>query len=132
MKNTANMVEMPIGTVKALKKMLFNSENGVDLSAIIADVAEPENEDLTAINVALVYKGLSPEIDTNPRYTHWGENKCTKYTFVHYSLIRDIVFCSETECSIAGGQLVEGRTYSNLREMPLKQWLNMATEPKTE
>ena len=49
MKNT---IELPIGTVKALKKMLFNSEKGVDLSGIIADVAKPENEDLTAIHVA--------------------------------------------------------------------------------
>lgn len=129
MKNT---IELPIGTVKALKKMLFNSEKGVDLSGIIADVAKPENEDLTAINVALVYKGITPDIDTKPRFAQWGKESCAKYTFVKYSLILGVVYCSETECKIADGQIIEGRTYSNLREMPLNQWLNTATEIKTE
>ena len=39
--------------------MLFSSENGVDLSSIVNDLAGvQQDEDLTAINVALVFKGI--------------------------------------------------------------------------
>lgn len=121
-----NFVEVPIGTLSALKNMLFNNE-GVDLSSIIEDLSKP-NDDLTAINIALTYKGFKPDIDSNPRYYQYPSGRVTRYDFIKYSLILDKVFCTETECTVEEGQLKEGKTYNYFREMSLSQWLNEKTE----
>lgn len=91
MKNLNASVTIPASTLNALKGLLFNSEDGVDLSSIIKDLAVGNsNEDLVAINVGLVFKGLTPEIDTNIRYSK-DYRDLVQYTFVSYSMIRDLV-----------------------------------------
>ena len=91
MKNLNASVTIPASTLNALKGLLFNSEDGVDLSSIIKDLAVGNtNEDLVAINVGLVFKGLTPEIDTNIRYAK-DYRDLVQYTFVSYSMIRDLV-----------------------------------------
>ena len=90
-KNLNASVTIPASTLNALKGLLFNSEEGVDLNSIIKDLAVGNtNEDLVAINVGLVFKGLTPEIDTTVRYSK-DYKELVQYTFVSYSMIRDLV-----------------------------------------
>lgn len=84
-------VSIPVTTLNALKGLLFNSEEGVDLSPIVKDLTVGnDNEDLVAINVGLTFKGLTPKIDTTTRYSK-DYRDIVEYTFVSYSLIRDLV-----------------------------------------
>lgn len=76
-------------TLNAIKNLLF-SNNGTDLSAIVNDL-NTENDDLTAINVALVYKGANVEINKNTRYKYNYNNKFYVYNYISHSLIRDCV-----------------------------------------
>ena len=84
-------VSIPVTTLNALKGLLFNSEEGVDLSPIVKDLAVGnDNEDLVAINVGLTFRGLVPEVDKTTRYAK-DYRDLVEYTFVSYSLIRDLV-----------------------------------------
>ena len=84
-------VSIPVTTLNALKGLLFNSEEGVDLSPIIRDLTVgDDNEDLMAINVGLTFKGLAPKIDTATRYAK-DYQSLVEYTFISYSLIKDVV-----------------------------------------
>ena len=96
--NQSAFVQMPSSTVAALKAMLFNSAEGVDLSGIINDIAGSHaNADLTAINVGLAFSGYKPELDKTVRVTNCWEYGGTVKTAVmhHISLITNTV---EMEC----------------------------------
>ena len=82
-------VEVPQMTLNALKSLLFGNE-GVDLSSIINDLKPNENDELTAINVGLVYKGLTPEVDKSTRY-YRDYMTLVKWEFVGVSLILGVV-----------------------------------------
>lgn len=84
-------VSIPVTTLNALKGLLFNSEEGVDLSPIVKDLTVGnDNEDLVAINVGLTFRGLVPEVDKTTRYSK-DYRELVQYTFVSYSMIRDLV-----------------------------------------
>ena len=83
------MVQMPIPTLNAMKSLLFN-ENGVDVSAIVNDISPDEShKDLTAINVALVMMGKTPNIGKT-KYRKSG-NILETTELTHFSLIMGIV-----------------------------------------
>jgi hypothetical protein len=83
-------VEVPQMTLNALKGLLFGKE-GVDLTSIIKDIAPDENDtDLTAINVGLVYNGLTPEIDKTTRFEQ-NYDSIVKYEFAGFSMIMGVV-----------------------------------------
>ena len=82
-------VEVPQMTLNALKGLLFGNE-GVDLSSIINDLKPNEDDELTAINVGLVYRGLTPEIDKSTRY-YRDYMTLVKWEFVGVSLILGVV-----------------------------------------
>lgn len=82
-------VEVPQMTLNALKGLLFGNE-GVDLSAIINDLKPSNDDELTAINVGLVYRGLTPEIDKSTRY-YRDYMTLVKWEFVGVSLILGVV-----------------------------------------
>jgi len=91
MKKMNASVTIPATTLNALKGLLFNSEEGVDLSPIIKDLTVGnDNEDLVAINVGLTFRGLVPEVDKTTRYSK-DYRELVQYTFVSYSMIRDLV-----------------------------------------
>lgn len=90
-------VQIPEPTLKALKGLLFSKDGDVDLSPIVNDFAFPGNEDLTAINVGLVYKGLTPKIDERPRII-CGET-CE---FVGFSLIMGMVKAKNKKGELIG------------------------------
>ena len=90
-------VQIPEPTLKALKRLLFSKDGGIDLSPIVNDFAFPGNEDLTSINVGLVYKGLTPKIDERPRIF-----SDEVHEFVGFSLIMGMVKAKNTKGEICG------------------------------
>lgn len=132
MKVNKGMVSVPSMTLNALKGLLFSSENGVDLTNIINDLAvEDAQKDLVAIHVALVHKGIQPEIDTATRYEHsWGK-KFYKYEYVKHSLILGSVTVRKSECFInEHGDLAVERDYSEVCVYPFDRWMDMTTNVK--
>ena len=84
------LVSIPMPTFNALKNLLFSADGTVDVSPIVDDLAVSEDyKDLLAINVALVMKGIKPEIGKF-RYKKEG-NLLITWELVHYSLISGIV-----------------------------------------
>lgn len=68
MKQNDFYVSVPKTTLNSLKKMLFNSNDGVDLSPIIKDLSCNVENDIMAINVALAFKGIIPNVPRKSRY----------------------------------------------------------------
>lgn len=86
------MVQVPEMTLKALKGLLFNDKDGIDINPIVEDLsASYDNKDLCAINVALTFKGMKPEICQKSRYQKDWRNEYYRYDFVSYSLILGLV-----------------------------------------
>lgn len=123
-------VEISTMTLNALKQLLF-SEDGVNLTNIVNDlVAGGKNEDLSAINVGLTFKGIKPEMDMSPRWGDFNEywRRYIAYTPTGYSLILDRVTFKKCEISRdkdkiewTSGTVCEG-------SMSMAEWLNLTTE----
>lgn len=92
MKNQISTINVPVSTLNAIKNLLFSEkEGGVDLSPIVADLTVGDaNSDLVAINVGLTFKGIKPDVDKTTRYAK-NYKELMEYTFVSYSMIRDLV-----------------------------------------
>lgn len=124
------MVEISAMTLNALKQLLF-SEDGVNLTNIVKDLAAGgKNEDLSAINVGLTFKGIKPEMDMSPRWGNFNEywRQYYAYTPVGYSLILDRVTYRKCEISRDKEKDVwtSGKVYED--SMPMGDWLNLTTE----
>jgi len=88
---SSSTVKMPKATLMAIKAMLFNGKEGVDLSTIINDLSAIQADpDLTAINVALVFKGITIDTGENIRYSY-DYKRYYERTFESCSLILDQV-----------------------------------------
>lgn len=116
-------------TLNCIKQLLFSqNEEGVNLNPIVQDLG---GDDMTAVNVALVFKGVKPEIDTNSRYGGYSKywKSYEKYEFVKYSLILDKVDVNVTESTFNP----ETGTFTNKELAPkffsLENWLNLADTP---
>lgn len=132
MKTNKGMVSVPQMTLNALKQMLFSNENGVDLTNIINDLAvEDAQKDLVAIHIALVHKGVQPEIDTATRYEYNYGNRFSKFEFVKHSLILGTVTCIRTDCTIGEhGDIEIGRQHSDLAVLDYERWCSFPTDVK--
>jgi hypothetical protein len=124
------MVEISAMTLNALKQLLF-SEDGVNLTNIVKDLAAGgKNEDLSAINVGLTFKGIKPEMDMSPRWGDFNDywRQYTAYTPVGYSLILDRV--TYKKCNISRDKekdvWTSGKVYED--SMSMADWLNLTTE----
>lgn len=86
------LVSVPRATLQALKSLLFSQDGeGVNLAPIVQDLTTGDtDEDLVALNVGLVFKGLTPKIDTTARFG-WEYYTLKRYDFVHFSLIQNTV-----------------------------------------
>lgn len=124
--DTELMVSVPTPTLNALKQMLFSSEEGgTDLSGIVEDLG---GNALAAINVALAYKGVKPEIDTACRYDSYGKS-ITRFDFQRYSLILNRVFVTAVRMQWnADGVAEEQSTYETY--FTLEEWTFKSTEPQ--
>ena len=128
MKN--GMVEISAMTLNALKQLLF-SEDGVNLTNIVKDLAAGgKNEDLSAINVGLTFKGIKPEMDMSPRWGNFNEywRQYSAFTPVGYSLILNRV--TYKKCEISRDKEKDEWTSGKVIEdsMPMVDWLNLTTE----
>lgn len=123
-------VEMPIQTLNAVRKMLFSNEGGVDLTAIVNDItASDEYRDLTAINVALAYKGVEIDIDKRPRFEYDWKNRYTRYDYVGYSLILEFVKVRRTVVEVSeNGEENVVSTYDHTECKDFTQWAEMEVE----
>lgn len=124
------MVEISAMTLNALKQLLF-SEDGVNLTNIVKDLAAGgKNEDLSAINVGLTFKGIKPEMDMSPRYGNFNDywRQYSIYTPVGYSLILDRVTFTKSE--VCRNKEKDEWTYGKIYEdsMSMADWLNLSTE----
>lgn len=121
-------VEIPQMTLNALKGLLFGNE-GVDLSNIINDLKPNENDELTAINVALVHKGLTPKVDETTRYEKdW--KRLFRYEYAGISLILGIVKVKKS-CSYfndSNNTFGEWEIEDNIECMGLDRWLELGTD----
>ena len=102
-------VKISAATLNALKQLVFSSQEGVDLSSIINDIAGKEDNaqrDEVAVNIALAFKGIVPKIDSETvRYeslNDWNKSYYT-CTFEHYSLILDRVYYTTTKFKMKDG-----------------------------
>ena len=125
-----SMVEISAMTLNALKRLLF-TEGSVDLTNIVKDLAAGgKNEDLSAINVCLSFKGIKPEMDMSPRWGNFNDywRQYTAYTPVGYSLILDRVTYKKCDISRDKEQdkWTSGKVYED--SMPMADWLNLTTE----
>ena len=133
MKNQESMVNISVSTLNALKQLLFSDENGVDLSPIVKDISTGlnANEDLTAINVGLAFKGIKPVVDKATRYeagsTYW--KRYTRCEFVEHSLILDMVKYNSIDVTRDEKTDTWTDGESRLECCSLSKWLEMSTSP---
>lgn len=84
------LVAIPEPTLNALKNLLFSAEGIINVSPIVNDLAISENcKDMLAINIALVMKGIKPDIGKF-RFKKEGSLLIT-WELTHFSLINGIV-----------------------------------------
>ena len=84
------LVAVPLPTLNALKQLLFNEKGTVDISPIVNDmITSEESRELLSINIALVMRGMKPEIGRF-RYKKEG-NLLITWELKHFSLINGIV-----------------------------------------
>lgn len=124
-------VEMPATTLNALKNMLFTQDTqGVDLSNLIQDLTpNAELKDLTAINIALAYKGVQVQIDERPHYVHEWKREFTRFDYCGYSLILGVVKVHRTTCELLeDGTVREIRTKSSDECLGFDLWEEMTTD----
>lgn len=123
-------VEVPTTTLNALKNMLFSADKGVDLSAIVNDLAaSEEHKDLTAINVALTYKGVQIDIDKRPHYSYDWRNRYYRLDYIGYSLILGIVKVKKTLIEVAeDGEEKVVSAYDNVECYGFDQWAEFETD----
>ena len=132
MKNQS-MVNISVSTLNALKQLLFSDENGVDLSSIVKDISAGlnTNEDLTAINVGLTFKGIKPIVDTTTRYEdgsiYW--KRYIRNEFVEYSLILDTVKYNRIDVTRYEKTDTWTDSEPKLECCSLSRWLEMSTSP---
>lgn len=123
-------VEVPIPTLNALKNMLLDNEGDIGLSLIISDLTfEPEQRDLTAINVALTYKGVQPDIDERPHYEYEWRNRYYRYDYAGYSLILGCIKVRPTLLEVdENGEEKIVSTYDHLKSFDMERWNNLDIE----
>ena len=84
------LVAIPEPTLNALKNLLFSAEGIINVTPIVNDLAISENcKDMLAINIALVMKGIKPDIGKF-RFKKEGSLLIT-WELTHFSLINGIV-----------------------------------------
>ena len=84
------LVAIPEPTLNALKNLLFSAEGIINITPIVNDLAISENcKDMLAINIALVMKGIKPDIGKF-RFKKEGSLLIT-WELTHFSLISGVV-----------------------------------------
>lgn len=82
-----NATLVPNSTLNAIKNLLFTNNGDVDLSPIINDLSTSQNKDLTAINIALVYKGATIDLNKDTRYKYDYSDIYEEFVYLSHSII---------------------------------------------
>lgn len=118
-----SFIEMPRMTFEALKGLIFKNE-GIDLSPIINDL--DNGNELTAINVALVFKGLKPELSAKVVYdVSWDGKTIYCYTLKNFSLILGNVHCTKSKIKFNENAQQWDENFSIVDEnviLPVEEW----------
>lgn len=122
-----NSTLVPNGTLKAIKSMLFsNCGEGIDLTNIVNDLITDEaGRDITAINVALAFKGVQIDINKSTRYTYSHSNYFNKMEYINYSIIMGVVAVKETYCRFENDTITPIR--EDIRSISLNDWETYST-----
>jgi hypothetical protein len=123
-KSNNTQVTISAAMLNCFKQVLFSQTNGVDLSPIVEDLG---GEDMTAVAVALAYKGIKPEIDTAPRFDTEYMDTYAKYEFKSYSVIKDLVLVNKVHFTLNNDTHTWIKDHSRDIEIPLSTWLNTPT-----
>lgn len=119
-------IEISSATLNAIKNLLFANE-GTNIKPLVDDLKIGEdNEDLLAINVALVMQGAKPTICEQSRYRTY-EGMFYRYDFVSYSLILDTITCVETKFKRLENGDAEQIYKERTTTMNLNDWENLPT-----
>lgn len=123
-----NSVQMPLATLKAIKEVLFSKTGGIDLTSIINDLSSglPCEDELNAINVALVYNGYTPEIEKNPRYEYCYDGFYCEYKMLKHSLILNTVSVEKIQYLVESN--VEKKMNCYTVTMSYDQWMKLETK----
>ena len=116
-------VTISTATLNCLKQLLFSDKGGTDLTNIVNDLG---GDDLTAIKVGLIHKGIKPEIDTQSRYAT-NYKGFRRYDFVSYSMILDKV-CVKTSNYKWTDNGDAKLDYNDENIFTLQAWLSMDTQ----
>jgi hypothetical protein len=129
----SSFVEMPRMTFEALKGLLFSDE-GVDLTNIINDLNN--GNELTAINVALVFKGLKPELSAKVIYdVSWDNKTIYRYELKNFSLILGNVLCIKSKIKFNENAQQWDENFSIMDEnavLPFEEWERNAENKLSE
>lgn len=98
-----NATLVPNSTLNAIKNLLFTNNGDVDLSPIINDLSTSQNKDLTAINIALVYKGAKIDISTETRYRKDYSDIYEEFAYLSHSIILGVVEVKRTRYKFNDG-----------------------------
>lgn len=126
-------VKISAATLNALRQMLFSSQEGVNLSPIVNDLAGKEDSaqrDEAAINVALTFKGIVPKIDSaEARYESLNDWNKSYYLcqFERYSLILDRVYYTSIQFKIKEGEWEKGKEVEH-NSCSLEDWYDKPTD----
>lgn len=94
-KSNNTQVTISAAMMNCIKQVFLSVSNtdGVNLTPIVEDLG---GDDVTAIAVALAFKGIKPEIDTTTRFDTEYSDTYAKYEFKSYSIIKDVVMVRKT------------------------------------
>ena len=124
-KQNQNYTTIPTMTLSALKSMLFSTDGSINLINIIEDLG---GDDLTAINVALVHKGIKPQVDETSRWSWEYGNRFARYDLVRVSRILSTVTVKQTlfELNANGdGDLIRE---NGEKTFSLESWYDLTTD----
>lgn len=116
-------VRISTAMLNCLKQYILSATNGVDLTPIVEDLG---GDDMTAIAVALAYKGIKPEIDDAPRFDYYC-NSYAQYEFISYSIIKNMVAAKRTVYTFNQNKEQWETKQLNDTCFDLDRWLVMST-----
>lgn len=117
--NNATLV--PNTTLNAIKNLLFDNNNGVDLTSIVNDIATSQNKDLTAINIALVYKGATIDLNKDTRYKYDYSDIYEEFVYLSHSIILSNMEVMRTRYKFNDGTPQQIRE-SEIECIPIGEW----------
>lgn len=121
------LVAVPLPTLNALKQLLINDKGTIDISPIVNDMTtSEESKEILAINIALVMRGIKPEIGRF-RYKKEG-NFLITWELKHFSLINGIVTVRVHALEYENGTFVNYNGFAKEDHIEYSAWAEASAE----